>query len=358
MPPPEPNAADISPDLCIFFREALLDWAAQNPRPMPWKGERDPYKIWLSEIILQQTRVEQGLPYYEKFVAQFPTARHLADAPEDEVLKLWEGLGYYSRARNLHFAAKQIANDLGGNFPNTYQGIAGLKGVGPYTAAAIASFAFNLPHAVLDGNVYRVLARFAGIRTPIGTPKAQKEFGALAKALLHPDWPAAHNQAIMDFGATCCTPQQPRCSACPLQARCKAHAAGQVGELPVKAKAGARKKRHFHYWVVQCKGQVLLRKREGKDIWRGLWEFPHSEGPQAEPPLGGRLLRVSEGHRQLLTHREVEASFYEIKLDVAPDAIEMAANSLFEGCFWVKAEDLKKKFAFPQIIGRYLQNVF
>lgn len=358
MPLPEPNAAEVPLETCVFFRQAMLNWAAQNPRPMPWKAERDPYKIWLSEIILQQTRVEQGLPYYEKFVAQFPTVRHLADAPEDEVLKLWEGLGYYSRARNLHIAAKQIVNDWNGIFPNTYLGIAGLKGVGPYTAAAIASFAFNLPCAVLDGNVYRVLARFAGISTPVGTPKAQKEFGALANALLNPDQPAAHNQAIMDFGATCCTPQRPRCDTCPLQARCKAHASGQTTELPVKVKATARKKRHFHYWVVQCQGQVLLRKREGKDIWQGLWEFPYSEAPLTEIPLGGHLLRVSEGYRQLLTHQEVGASFYEISLGSMPSVLELKAYKPFDGCCWAKMEDLKKKFAFPQIIGRYLQNVF
>ncbi|HMX40236.1 MAG TPA: A/G-specific adenine glycosylase, partial [Saprospiraceae bacterium] len=227
------------------FRQALLRWAEVHPRPLPWKGQSDPYRIWLSEIILQQTRVEQGLPYYERFVAAYPSVRHLADAPEEELMKLWEGLGYYSRARNLHAAARHIAYGLGGNFPTDYAGLRQLRGVGDYTAAAIASFAYGLPHAVVDGNVYRVLARCFGIATPTATPAAKRQFADLAQRLLDPARPAAFNQAIMDFGATWCKPRQPRCADCPLSSRCVALATGQVASLPLKSGKAPKKERFF-----------------------------------------------------------------------------------------------------------------
>lgn len=338
-----------------FFRQNLLDWAIQNPRPMPWKGERDPYKIWLSEIILQQTRVEQGLPYYQKFVAQYPNVRYLADAPEDELMKLWEGLGYYARARHLHAAAKHIAYRLNGEFPHTYAEIRSLKGVGDYTAAAIASFAFGLPHAVLDGNVYRVLARFFGIESPTGTPAAQKQFAALAQNLLDLERPAAHNQAMMDFGATCCMPQQPRCPDCPFCSECRALLMGKVAELPWRAKGLVKKKRAFHYLIFNYRGDVFVRKRTGKDIWRGLWEFPQAPGPVQVSPFGGGPVRVSAPLRQLLTHQEVTAVFYEIDLpDETPQ--EVFQNLLFEGCERIARADLKKNIAFPKVIDRHLQS--
>lgn len=322
---------------------------------MPWKGEKDPYKIWLSEIILQQTRVEQGLPYYQKFVRQYPRVQDLANAPEDELMKLWEGLGYYSRARNLHAAAKYVTQELGGTFPETYAGIRALKGVGNYTAAAIASFGFELPHAVLDGNVYRVLARLFGINTPTDTPSAQKYFLNLAQNLLDPVSPAAYNQAIMDFGATYCTPKQPRCLTCPFQQTCVAFKTGKVAELPLKSKALVKKKRHFHYLVFRHLDRLFVRKRTEKDIWRGLWEFPQSEIPIQVSPLGMGAVKVSGPYRQMLTHQAVTAVFYEIELpeDAAAEVFE---NPIFEGCSSISIQNLKKNIAFPKVIDCYLQN--
>ena len=357
--PKASTSSDMTPpledSLIVFFRKNLLDWSAQNPRPMPWKGEPDPYKIWLSEIILQQTRVEQGLPYYQKFVAKYPSVQQLAAAPEDELMKLWEGLGYYSRARNLHAAAKYIAFELQGVFPTTYEGIRSLKGVGNYTASAIASFGYGLPHAVLDGNVYRVLARFLGIETPTDTPAAQKQFAALAQNLLDPLKPAAHNQAIMDFGATCCTPKQTRCQDCLLRAECRAFQTGKVADLPQKGKGLVKKKRAFHYLVIQHQDHLFVRKRINKDIWRGLWEFPQLDAPISDSPLGFGQVQVSEPYHQLLTHQAITAIFYEIDL---PDELpkDFFKNPIFEGFERVSRKKLKKNIAFPKVIDCFLQN--
>jgi A/G-specific adenine glycosylase len=353
-----------------FFRENLLAWFAQNHRPLPWKGEQDPYKIWLSEIILQQTRVEQGLPYYQKFVEKYPDVKSLAAAPEDEVLKLWEGLGYYSRARNLHFTAKFIANELGGKFPDDYENIRALKGVGDYTAAAIASFAYNLPHAVLDGNVYRVLARFFGIETPTDLPAAKKEFAALAQNLLDPARPGDFNQAMMDFGATHCTPQQPKCPTCLLQSQCVAFQTKRVGELPVRSKAVEKKERFFVYFVAHFRGDTFVRKRTGKDIWQNLWEFPLLELPTF--PADSRelerailkafdvhhstfIIHHSKPYRQTLTHRIVTAIFCEINFpdETQEDTFE---NPPFENCVRASQSDLKKNIAVPRIIEWYLRD--
>ncbi|MBK8427068.1 MAG: A/G-specific adenine glycosylase [Lewinellaceae bacterium] len=362
-------------DSHLFFRNALLAWAANHLRPMPWKGERDPYKIWLSEIILQQTRVEQGLPYYEKFVTAYPTVTDLAHAPEDELFKLWEGLGYYSRARNLHFTAKYIAGELGGHFPDTYETIRALKGVGDYTAAAIASFAYNLPHAVLDGNVYRVLARFFGIETPTDTPAAKKEFTRLANAVLDTTQPGVFNQAMMDFGATHCTPQQPACPTCPVQTQCVAFQTGKVREIPLKSKAPAKKERFFCYAVFNAGADTFVRKRMGKDIWRGLFEFPAIEwNSRPELPEGHAALRqwlleqffsngnapdfsvihISKPYRQTLTHRQVTAVFIEINLtEELPENISIAPP--FSGTLRLPRTDLKKNIAVPRLIDWYLR---
>jgi A/G-specific adenine glycosylase len=362
--------------LTSFFRTHLLEWAAAHPRPMPWKGERDPYKIWLSEVILQQTRVEQGLPYYEKFVAAYPAVTDLAAAPEDELFKLWEGLGYYSRARNLHFTAKYIATTLDGRFPDTYDDIRALKGVGDYTAAAIASFAYDLPHAVLDGNVYRVLARFFGIDTPTDTPAAKKDFTRLANALLDPAQPAAFNQAMMDFGATHCTPQQPKCGACPLQSECVAFRTGRVAELPLKSKTLAKKERFFCYAVLNAGADTFVRKRSGKDIWHGLFDFPALEWTERPDLPEGRaaletwlrerlfegraipefeVTHISKPYRQTLTHRQVTAVFVEISLPENLSA-ETMALSPFEGTLRIARADLKKNIAVPRLIDWYLQD--
>ncbi len=247
---------------------------------MPWKGERDPYKIWLSEIILQQTRVEQGLPYYERFIATYPTVTELANAPSDAVMRLWQGLGYYSRARNLHTTAQYIRDNHDGTFPTAYTDIRALKGVGDYTAAAIASFAYDLPYSVVDGNVYRVLARIFGIFTPIDSTNGKKEFAALAQKLLAIKTPAAYNQAIIDFGATHCTPNNPQCTTCPFADDCQALLVSQTTSqdlirlLPVKAKKNALKHRYFHYFHFGKNNEIWLQKRMGKDIWQDLWQLP------------------------------------------------------------------------------------
>ncbi|MEO1264044.1 MAG: A/G-specific adenine glycosylase, partial [Bacteroidota bacterium] len=241
-----------------------MEWFSTNHRPLPWKGEKNPYLIWLSEIILQQTRVEQGLPYFEKFKKKYPTVKDLANAPEDEVMKMWEGLGYYSRARNLHAAAKFIADELNGTFPDTFHEILGLKGVGPYTAAAIASFAYGLPHAVVDGNVYRVLSRFFGIEEPIDTTAGKKLFAALAQELLDEKQAGNYNQAIMDFGATHCTPALPACTSCLMKSKCTAFQKNTVNKLPVKIKKTKRRQRFFNYLILNEKGNVFIKKRTQK----------------------------------------------------------------------------------------------
>ena len=342
-----------------------MSWFALSDRPLPWKGEKDPYLIWLSEIILQQTRVEQGLPYFERFRRRFPTVADLAAASEDEVMKLWEGLGYYSRARNLHFTAQCIAGERGGHFPETYADLLALKGVGPYTAAAIASFAYDLPYAVVDGNVFRVLSRFFGIAEPIDTTAGKKLFHEVAQQALDVDQPGRYNQAIMDFGATQCTPQSPSCSSCPFQGHCQAFIREEVGRLPVKEKKIERRRRFFHFLILEHEEAVLIRKRTGRDIWRNLYEFPLIE--TAEALLSERQIRdheiwrqfeldgaavqveqVSPPFRQALTHQLITATFWEVRL---PQAVRFPK----EHYLCVQREKLRA-FAFPKIIDWYLRD--
>ncbi len=347
-----------------LFAKNLLDWHRTNHRPLPWKGEKDPYLIWLSEIILQQTRVEQGLPYFEKFKSKYPTVIHLADAPEDEVMKLWEGLGYYSRARNLHAAAKFIAHNLSGVFPNEYDGIRSLKGVGPYTAAAIASFAFGLPFAVVDGNVYRVLSRYFGIAEPVDTTAGKKRFAKLAQELLDEKQAGKYNQAIMDFGATQCTPALPACSKCPMQDECSAFQNNAVGKLPVKSKKLKRTQRFFNYLVINRDGCVFIKKRTGKDIWQNLYDFPLIETDSLVEEQGfilkhelwqrwmGRstvnIQRVSVPIKQDLTHQRIVARFWEMELSEAgPTEMEPEWLAVIRE----KLED----YAFPKVIATYLR---
>ncbi|SFS63985.1 A/G-specific adenine glycosylase [Lutibacter maritimus] len=256
------------------FSNVLVQWYLQNKRDLPWRQTSNPYKIWLSEIILQQTRVDQGMVYYFKFIEHFPTVFHLAKASEEEVLKLWQGLGYYSRARNLHFSAKYIVNELKGHFPSSYIQILKLKGVGDYTASAIASICYNEATAVVDGNVYRVLARYFGIATPINSTKGIKEFKLLAQKLLNPTISGTHNQAVMEFGARMCKPQNPDCEICPLNESCVALQKQIVKTLPVKEKKLTIKKRYFNYLVVQTpNNKTIIEKRE-KGIWINLYQFP------------------------------------------------------------------------------------
>ena len=323
----------------MSFSETILHWYAENGRDLPWRRTRDPYAVWLSEIILQQTRVAQGLAYWERFMERFPTVEQLAAAPEDEVLRLWQGLGYYSRARNLHAAAKQIVAQ--GAFPDTLEGIRSLKGVGDYTAAAIGSIAFGLPAAVVDGNVYRVLARCFGIATPLGTTDAKKEFTALAQRLLPPREPAAFNQGMMDFGATCCTPVNPACLTCPLQGDCQAFRTGRVELLPVKKTAAKPVERHLTYVYVRVQGCTAIHRRGPGDIWEGLWEPWLTE----EVPSEARL--VVKGFKHQLTHRTLFADFYVWEPGERP--------TLPEDYRWIKEAELDR-YAKPRLIERLLEN--
>ena len=346
----------------LYFRERLLNWARGIDRPMPWKGEKDPYLIWLSEIILQQTRVEQGRPYFERFKARYPTVEELADAPEDEVMKLWEGLGYYSRARNLHAAAKTVAATFGGRFPADHAKLLSLPGVGPYTAAAIASFAFALPFAVVDGNVFRILSRVLGIDTPIDTTAGKKQFSQIARELLDQDAPGRYNQAIMDFGALQCVPRNPDCENCPFADRCVARCTGRIAELPVKEKKLVKRDRYFHYFIPEWSGNVIIRKRTEKDIWRNLYEFPLVEwsgleyARWADDPLwrsfgldrAGGLTRTVGPFRQQLTHQRILGIFREIELSAPPPKLP-------DGYLVVERKNLSK-FAFPKLIDCYLRD--
>lgn len=257
------------------FSKKLISWYLQNKRELPWRNTVNPYHIWLSEIMLQQTRVLQGLPYYLKFVEAYPVVSDLASAPEDEVLKMWQGLGYYSRARNLHATAKIVSEEMSSVFPDNYKDLLKLKGIGDYTASAIASIAFNQPEAVVDGNVYRVLSRFFGIATPINTTAGQKEFKQLAQQLIDERQPGTFNQAIMEFGARYCVPQNPDCVNCIFNDSCVAFQKKKVKELPVKIKAKPVKMRYFNYLVILSENEhTILQQRTGKGIWQKLYEFP------------------------------------------------------------------------------------
>lgn len=259
----------------MTFSKTLIQWYLENKRALPWRSTKAPYFIWLSEIILQQTRIEQGKPYYLKFVERFPDVVQLANASEEEVLKLWQGLGYYSRARNLHAAAKYVAFELGAVFPSSYKGLLKLKGVGEYTASAVASICYDEPVAVVDGNVYRVLSRIFGIDTPIDSTAGRNEFRKLAMELLDPGRPSEFNQGLMEFGALQCKPRLPECATCPFSAECVAFNQGKISELPVKAGKQKIRQRHFNYIVlISDEEKTLLKQRKDKGIWRGLYEFP------------------------------------------------------------------------------------
>lgn len=335
------------------FSKKLLSWHDPAARNLPWKKTRDPYKIWLSEIILQQTRVEQGLPYYLAFVNDFPNVKSLARAPLEAVLKRWEGLGYYSRARNLHMAAREIVENHGGHFPERYGEIRALKGVGDYTAAAIASFAFGLPYAVVDGNVYRVLARIFGIGLPIDSTAGKKYFQDLAQQLIDKKQPGAYNQALMDFGAIVCQPRNPGCHLCPFSSECKANLEGRIEALPVKSKAAPKAERHFHYFVVTDGRRVLIRQRIEKDIWEKLYEFRLAESPDASVRIPADLKPLLKKrpeawrYRQVLSHRVIHGHFYEVR-------VKSLKNNTLPGMKSVLLSELNR-YAFPKIIRLYLQ---
>jgi A/G-specific adenine glycosylase len=307
-----------------FFSSKIIEWYSQHKRELPWRNTKDPYKIWLSEIILQQTQVKQGLPYYQKFIKTFPSVSELANANEEEVMKLWQGLGYYSRARNLHFAAKQIHQ--AGFFPKEYKDIITLKGVGEYTAAAIASFAFKLPYAVVDGNVFRLLSRFYGIDTPIDTSKGKREFSEIAQTLLVKKEPDTHNQAIMEFGSQMCKPKQPNCNSCPLRDECIAFANNTIHLLPVKKGKVKVKTVFFEYFFFKMNGYTLVNKRANDGIWQNMYEFPlittndlknteeilnHNQFESWVKGIDFIIESISE-FKHILTHRKINARFWEI----------------------------------------------
>ena len=334
----------VSSEALPSFTGALLAWYGRHGRDLPWRGSGDPYAIWLSEVILQQTRVEQGRPYWERFMAQYPTVEALAAATEDEVLRLWQGLGYYSRGRNLLAAARQVVER--GRFPDTLDELKALKGVGDYTAAAIASMAFGVPVAAVDGNVCRVLARHEGIITPVNTVEGKRLITALAQQLLPPAHPAEFNQAMMDFGATWCTPHRPRCAECPVADSCVALRDGMVDTLPVKEKRAQVKTRRFHYVYVSCHGRTVLRRRTAGDIWQGLWEPLLVEGDEAQlqqalKPLDGVLTRLRSGVKHVLTHRVIMADFYRLECDQPP--------ALPDGYRWVD-EAAVADYAVPRLV--------
>lgn len=344
-----------------FFTKELMKWhALDNDRSLPWKGEKDPYKIWLSEIILQQTRAMQGKPYYLRFIDAFPTIHDMATADEEKVYRLWQGLGYYNRCKNMLATARQISDTFGGAFPDEYDHLLCLKGIGPYTAAAIASFAFGKPVAVVDGNVYRVLSRYFGIEEAIDTGPGKKMFQELAGDLLDTSDSAAYNQAIMDLGATVCIPRQPACDKCPLQKKCVAYSQDIVAELPVKSKKVAVRKRYFHYLVLLVNDHIWLHKRNEGDIWQNLYEPYLIEADNALDKNG--LLRhpsfmgldingrdmVYEGvSRQRLTHQYIEAHFYVIRLQGRPKM------GLHDGK-WLPIADLGN-IAFPKTLVSFLE---
>ena len=345
-----------------YFTKNLLFWHLNtNTRKMPWKGEKDAYKIWLSEIILQQTRVEQGLEYYHAFVKNFPTINDLAKADEKKVFKLWEGLGYYNRCRNLIATAKEIVTTYKSKFPTKYEDILKLKGIGPYTAAAITSFAYNLPYAVVDGNVNRVLTRFFNIDLPIDSTQGKKLLATLAQQLLDDKNAASYNQAIMDFGATICKPKLPLCSSCILQKKCKAYELALVDKLPIKEKSIAKKIRWFYYFIIEYKEGVYIKERTDKDIWQNLHEFMLIEMPKKSSyqqikntkqfknllnNIPYLLDSVSNEYSQILSHQLITGKFC---------ILQVANKVKIENYVWVPKKQLHQ-ISFPKFINTYLQD--
>ena len=330
------------------FAATLLQWFKNNGRSLPWRETNDAYAIWLSEVILQQTRIAQGMSYWERFMVQWPTVNDLAAATEDEVLKAWQGLGYYSRARNLHTAAQQVV-ELGG-FPQTFKELKTLKGVGDYTAAAIASIAFGEPVAVVDGNVYRVLSRYYGIDTPIDSTEGKKEFQALAQSLLPINEPADYNEAIMDFGATQCTPNSPHCSTCPLCETCVAFREQRINELPVKSKKVKQRERHFTYLYIEYEGKIAIHQRGAGDIWQGLWEFPQAEQltSSEDSAWKNEAQLLQKGVKHILTHQILLADIYLWRPKNRPQ--------LPSEFIWIEKQDLEN-YALPRLIEILLKVV-
>ena len=346
------------------IQDTLARWYETHKRELPWRSNPTPYYVWLSEIILQQTRVNQGFDYFIRFVGKWPTLHDLAQATEEEVLKMWQGLGYYSRARNLHKCARQVMEQHGGQFPADFEQLKQLQGIGDYTAAAIASIAFNLPHAVVDGNVYRVLARLFDIDTPININEGQKLFSQLADELLNREQPGLHNQAMMEFGALHCTPKNPNCLLCPLQAQCIAFAHQTVMQRPVKLPKVKVTTRYFNYLVLRIDDCVYLHKRSDNDIWKNLYDFPCIESPKSmtvEEVIASEkfiqlienkpftIIKASPIFTHKLTHRTLLAQFIEIKLE--KELLLIQTKDLF-----LARETELGSFPIPRLIDLYLNN--
>ncbi len=347
-----------------MISQKLREWYQINKRDLPWRNSTDPYIIWISEIMLQQTRVAQGYDYFLRFTDRFPDVKSLAEAPEDEVLKYWEGLGYYSRARNLHAAAKRIMTDFNGQFPEKYEEVLSLKGVGEYTAAAILSFVWNQPYAVVDGNVYRVLSRLFGLATPIDTGKGKKEFYDLAARVMDDRHAGEHNQAIMEFGALHCVPRNPDCVSCIFVDNCLAHASGQVASLPFKQGKTKVRPRYFHYFHIIDGDDTYLHKRPPGDIWQGLYEFPLIE--TASPMDFADLERSSafrelfsgsegmeidcalSGIKHILSHQTLNSSFYRVSLQKTGEKIASYKR--------IPSENLND-YAIPRLLHIYLEKI-
>lgn len=342
------------------FSNKLYNWYAINKRDLPWRNTKNAYKIWISEIILQQTRVSQGTNYYLRFVENFPTVKHLADAHEDEVLKLWQGLGYYSRARNLHATAKIIVESYNSTFPENYNDILNLKGIGPYTAAAITSITYNQAYPTIDGNVYRVLSRYFGIETPIDSNSGKKQIQELAEELISTKEPGMHNQALMEFGALQCTPKSPNCRDCPLNVSCFAIQNNLVDKLPVKEKKTKQSKRYFYYYLIDDGKSIYLNKRTKNDIWRNLHELPlveydkeqsHEKLIQAKIPFIDddvyNIKLISNSKKHILSHQIIHAKL--IYVEVSPDV--NISSSLIR----VNKKDISK-FAVPRLMEQFLED--
>ncbi len=339
------------------FTDQLLNWYKKHKRSLPWRNTVNPYYIWLSEIILQQTRIEQGLPYYLSFTNEFPTLKDLATANEDAVLKLWQGLGYYSRARNLHFTAQFIYNELNGNFPKSYNEIIKLKGIGPYTAAAIASFAYKEPVAVVDGNVFRVLARFFGIYDDIAITKTRNIFQNLANELISKKDPDLFNHAIMDFGATVCLPANPQCNTCIFNENCYAFLKNKIAQLPVKNKKISVKNRHLNYLILRNQNEIAIQQRTEKDIWQQLFELPLIETTTAnEEELFLHLSQLYPNNnikkvtantiKHKLSHQQLHINFYEISVsEFTSNQQTSTINNLYN-------------YAYPIVIWNFLKDFF
>ncbi|WKK86804.2 A/G-specific adenine glycosylase [Marivirga arenosa] len=341
------------------FSNLIINWYQNHKRDLPWRNTSDPYKIWLSEIILQQTRVIQGLPYYEKFIAKYPNVFDLANAPEDEVMRLWQGLGYYSRARNLHACAKMVVEQFDGKFPNTYSELLKLKGVGKYTAAAIASFAFGEATPVVDGNVFRVLARYFNITDDIAQPKTFKKFFEVSEDLIPEKHPADYNQAMMELGATVCSPKSPNCSECPIAEGCEARINNIQAELPVKKKKIKVKRRYLYYLIWQNENKIAMKKRGPQDIWQGLFDFELIETEKAldmndiiskiqNLHQDVQIIEISDAYQHILSHQKLEAVFIELN--------KKTDNTLHDNDLVYYTQDEIEELPKPRLIENYLSS--